>query len=138
MARPTPRTVKPKATASFKQYIEYYLKRRNWSQNRLAICARLNQPQINKMINGRKNNMNIDELVCICLALQLTPKEADDLLARAERALSPASPLHTAYRRLIKIFSDKQIDCFDWETLDEADEYLLIRKLPALPNNNDY
>lgn len=46
------RLAKPSKTASFKEYMEYYLERKNWSQNKLAIAARLNQSQVNKIING--------------------------------------------------------------------------------------
>lgn len=47
---------RPSDTATFEEYLNYYLERRNWSQSRLAACARISQPQINKIINGRINN----------------------------------------------------------------------------------
>ena len=104
------------------------MKRKNLSQNKLAEYARLNQPLLNKMINGRIYDMKIDTLVCVCLALQLSLDESIDLLARAERAFSPASELHRAYQYLI----ENNIG------LDDADEYLKSRKLPMLPNIYSY
>ncbi len=126
---------RPSDTATFEEYLNYYLERRNWSQSRLAACARISQPQINKIINGRINNIEIDILICICLALQLSTKESVDLLARASRAISPASICYHAYYELIDIYSKKEIvsDKID-DFLSDADEYLKKRKLPRLPS----
>ena len=130
---------KPGKTASFKEYMEYYLKRKKWSQNRLAICARLNQSQINKIINGTVYTVQVDILVCICLALQLSLAESKALMARAERAFSPAVPLHTAYQELIQLYSEKETEYgVNSNMLIEADEYLKARRLPTLPDVNGY
>lgn len=119
--------------------MEYYLKRKNWSQNRLAVCARLNQSQVNKIINGRIYAVPVDTLVCFCLALQLSMAESTDLMARAERDFSPALPLHSAYRELIHIYAAKETEYGENSNLlNEADEYLKSRKLPPLPNVNLY
>ena len=116
--------------------MNYYLKRKNWSQSRLAVCARIPQPQINKIINGKINNLEVDILICICLALQLNKNESVDLLARASRAISPASPCYHAYYDLIEIYSKKEILYErDDNFLIEADEYLRKRKLPRLPSD---
>ena len=95
---------KPPKNASFKEYIEYYLKIKGWSQSRLAECARLNQSQLNKIINARVNNVSVDVLVCLCLALQLTVPQSKDLMARAQRTFSPALPKHDAYQKLIALY----------------------------------
>lgn len=126
---------RPTDTATFEEYLNYYLERKNWSQSRLAACARISQPQINKIINGKINNIEVDILICICLALQLNTKESVDLLARASRAISPASPCCHAYYELIGIYSEKKIvsDKID-DFLSDADEYLKQRKLPRLPS----
>lgn len=130
---------RPDKSASFKEYMEYYLKRKNWSQNRLAVCARLNQPQVNKIINERVYHIEVDILICIFLALQLTWEEATDLMARAERALSPASKSHHAYRELIRIYAEKApVYEANSNMLIEADKYLKERNLPALPDANGY
>lgn len=119
--------------------MEYYLKRKNWSQSRLAVCARLNQSHVNKITNGRIYRIEVDTLLCICLALQLTPDEAADFMARAERAVSPASPCYEAYRELLIRYSEKEPQYEeDCNFLLEADEYLRKRKLPGLPNVNGY
>ncbi len=94
------RLAKPSKTASFKEYMEYYLERKNWSQNKLAIAARLNQSQVNKIINGTVYTVQVDTLVCLCLALQLNLDESKDLLARTERVFSPASTLHQTYQEV--------------------------------------
>lgn len=79
--------------------------------------------------------MQIDVLVCICLALQLNLEQTTDLLSRAERALSPASPTHRAYKVLIELYAAKPIDCAgDTTMLDEADRFLKERSIGALPN----
>lgn len=128
---------KPSKTASFKEYIEYYVKRRGWSQSRLAVCARLNQSQVNKIMNERVNNISVDVLVCLCLALQLTVPESKDLLARAQRAFSPALPLHDAYQKLIAIYALKDLsDEENSNMLVYADQYLQKRNLVSLPNVN--
>ena len=129
------RLARPSKTASFKEYMEYYLERKNWSQNKLAIAARLNQSQVNKIINGTVYTVQVDTLVCLCLALQLNLDESKDLLARAERAFSPASILHRTYQELIRIYAERALDRSDnVEYLDEADHILTARRLPVLPN----
>ena len=128
---------KPSKTASFKEYIEYYVKRRGWSQSRLAVCARLNQSQVNKIMNERVNNISVDVLVCLCLALQLTVPESKDLLARAQRAFSPALPQHDAYQKLIAIYALKDLSGEENSNmLVYADQYLQKRNLAPLPNVN--
>ncbi len=129
------RVAKPSKTASFKEYMKYYCKRKNWSQNRLACVARLNQSQVNKIINGTVYTVQVDVLTSLCLALQLNLKESKDLLARAQRAFSPASELHKTYQELIETYAKKPLDCSDnVELLDEADQLLTARNLPNLPN----
>ena len=85
---------RPDSNASFGIYLDYYTQRAEISQNRLAACARLNQSYLNKIANGKLKNVPIEALVNICLALRLSGDEAKDLLARKERALSPANPAH--------------------------------------------
>ena len=127
---------RPTDTATFEEYLNYYLERKNWSQSKLAACSRISQPQINRIINGKINNIEVDILICICLALQLNKNESVDLLARASRAISPASPCYHAYYELIGIYSKKKIvsDKID-DFLSDADEYLKQRKLPRLPSH---
>lgn len=133
MASAAKKPKKPSKTASFKEYMEYYLKRKGWSQSRLAGCARLNQSQLNKIINERVNNVSVDVLVCLCLALQLTLPESKDLLARAQRAFSPALPEHEAYQKLIAIYAYKDLSGEeDRNILVYADEYLSKRNLTPL------
>ncbi len=115
--------------------MDYYMQRKGWSQQKLADAARLNQPYVSRLINGRINNLQIDTLVCLCLALQLTLQESRDLLSRVERAFSPASALHSAYQELITLYARKSLDIRgDSNMLNEADDFLKARKLPALPN----
>lgn len=85
---------KPNKTASFKEYMEYYLDKKGWSQSQLAAAARLNQPYVNKLINGKVKDVSIKTMMCICLPLQLTVPETKDLLSRVQRAFSPALELH--------------------------------------------
>lgn len=101
----------------------------------MAECARLNQPQLSKIINGKVYDIQIDVLVCICLVLQLNLEQTADLLSRAERALSPASSVHRAYKELIGLYAAKPFDCVGDETmLDEADRFLKEKSIGALPN----
>jgi len=45
---------KPCKTASFKEYITYYMQRKGWSQATLASFARLNQSTVNKVITDQQ------------------------------------------------------------------------------------
>ena len=136
---PVPKKLtKPSKTASFKEYMEYYLQRKDWSQSRLAVCARLNQSQVNKIMNEKVNNISVDVLVCLCLALQLTVPESKDLLARVQRAFSPALPQHDAYQKLIAIYALMDLRGEDGSNmLVYADQYLSRRNLAPLPNVNN-
>lgn len=115
--------------------MDYYMQRKGWSQQKLADAARLNQPYVSRLINGRISNLQIDTMVCLCLALQLSLQESCDLLSRVERAFSPASALHSAYQELIALYAHKPLDMQgESNMLNEADDFLKARKLPALPN----
>lgn len=130
---------KPAATASFEEYLKYYARRKGWSQSRLAVCARLNHSHINKIINGNVYNISVDVLTCISLVLQLTLEESKDLLARTERAFSPASDQHQAYQELIAIYASPEHSFKEGNNmLSFADDYLKERKLARLPNVEDY
>lgn len=130
---------KPTATSSFEEYLKYYVRRKGWSQSYLALCARLNQSHINKIINGNVYNTSVDVLTCISLALQLTLNESKDLLARTERAFSPASAQHKAYQELIAIYASPEYNFEEGHNmLSFADDYLKERNLAALPNVDSY
>lgn len=130
---------KPAVTASFEEYLKYYARRKGWSQSRLAVCARLNQSHINKIINGNVYNISVDVLTCISLALQLTLEESKDLLARTERAFSPASNQHQAYQELIAIYSSPEFTYQEGgNMLSFADDYLMEHNLALLPNVDSY
>lgn len=128
---------KPCKTASFKEYITYYMQRKGWSQATLASFARLNQSTVNKVINGNNYRTKFDIFICLFLALQLTVEESADLLSRAERAFSPASDLHDAYKKLIAYYVYKEFDSTlpSSERLDWADRYLIDHGFNPLPNN---
>lgn len=132
---------KPAKSALFKEYLNYYIDRVGLSQSRLAVCARINQSRFNKIYNGTIKNVSVDTLICICLALGLNENETHDLLARQERAFSPAEPAHQAYLELIQIYSEKEI-IYDTTPqnlstiLEYADVYLRERKFAELPNAN--
>jgi len=131
----------PEITAPFNQYLDYYRDRVGLSQNKLAICARINQSRLNKIYNGKIKNVGVDTLVNMCLVFALTESESRDFLARKERAFSPASPVHQAYLELIHIYSRKKLVYNTSQQnlssiLDEADEYLKERDFSELPNAN--
>ena len=103
------------------------------------MCARLNQSHINKIINGNVYNISVDVLTCISLALQLTLEESKDLLARTERAFSPASNQHQAYQELIAIYSSPEFTYQEGgNMLSFADDYLMEHNLALLPNVDSY
>lgn len=127
-------------TDSFDLYLNYYMRRVGLSENKLSAFSRLNQPTLNKIVNGRMKNVSIPMLVCICLALGLNEAESVDLLSRRERAFSPADDTHRVYRELIRIYSMKEIDYKRTDPemlLKDADEYLKRAKKPHLPNAPD-
>lgn len=139
MSNRLPQLGKPDETAPLGAYIKYYQQIKGWSQSKLALCARLNQSHLNKIINGKVYDVKVDDLVCLCLTLQINLEQSKDLLARAERALSPANPSHRAYMKLIEIYVSKPFDYEGGETmLDYADRYLIERGLPTLPNALTY
>lgn len=136
MARATKKLKKPNKTASFKEYILYYMNRKGWSQSTLAQYARLSQSNVCKIINGNYERTKIESFVSLFLVLQLTVNESKDLLSRAERAFSPASELHEVYKDLIMQYSMAHgIDADDLTMLDYADNYLMDRGYDPLPNS---
>ena len=67
--------------------------------------------------------------------LQLSESESKDLLARAERAFSPASALHEVYKDLIMDYSMMHgIESAGLAMLDNADNYLVARGYDPLPS----
>ena len=120
---PRPAPLELSETASFKLYLDYYTQRAGLTENRLAACARIRQQRLNKIANGYIKDVDVETLV------RLTEPEAVDLMARRERALSPANPLHRAYRELLGIYAQQQSNCPSGAiamagVLDEADAYL--------------
>ena len=86
-------------------------------------------------------NVSVPMLVCICLALGLNEVEAVDLMARRERALSPANETHKLYMDLIRMYSSKKIDYQSLKDtperlLDAADCYLESANKETLPDAN--
>lgn len=136
---PDPR---PASNASFEKYIDFYTQREKITVNRLATCARLNQSYLYKIIKGRINDVPVDILVCVCLALRLSLDEAKDLLARKERAFSPANEVHQKYMELIEKYHQKEVNYKDNKAitrfLTEADEDLRKANFPDLPKNRNY
>lgn len=95
------------------------------------------QQRLNKISNGQIKNAGVETLACLCMVLALNVEEAKDLLARYERAFSPAKPVHQAYLELIAIYAERDIDYNDLDTiLDYADEYLKKRGFAPLPDIN--
>ena len=139
---PRPEPTKPSQTASLWLYTDYYARRVGLTQNKLSICARINQPRLNKIVNGAIRNVPVDTLVNLCLVLRLSETEAIDYLARCERAFSPAKPVHQCYLALIRMYSEKQQDYHNVPVeklqmvLEEADSYLTTRGFPLLPDCN--
>ena len=129
---------KPNKTAPFKEYILYYMKRKDWNQANLVQCSRQPQSQVSKIINSKVQWVPMDVLICFILALQLNVKESIDLLARMERAFSPASDLHKTYIELINLYSSPEKKFPNDSTmLNEADQFLRKRKYSSLPNDEN-
>lgn len=129
---PRPAPADLSESASFKLYLDYYTQRVGLTENKLALGARIHQQRLNKISNGIVKNVDVETLVRLCLVLGLTEQEAVDLMARRERALSPANLLHRAYRELLNIYAKKKIDYQAGAValaniLNEADEYLKSR-----------
>lgn len=129
---PRPAPVDLSEADSFKRYLDYYTQRAGLTENKLALGARIYQQRLNKISNGIVKNVDVETLVRLCLVLGLTEQEAVDLMARRERAFSPANPLHRAYRELLGIYAQREIGCQTGAValaniLNEADEYLKSR-----------
>ncbi|MBR3554985.1 MAG: helix-turn-helix domain-containing protein [Oscillospiraceae bacterium] len=129
---------KPSKDSAFGIYLDYYTQRAGISQNTLANCARVNQPWLNRLANGRIKDTSVAELVCLCLALRLNVDESKDLLARMARTFSPAEPMHGVYLELIKEYHKKEIDYKKVteisEFLVDADNTLTSKGYPPLPS----
>ena len=129
---------KPRDDAPFGVYLDYYTQRVGLTQNRLSVCARINQSRMNKIANERIRDVSVDTLVNLCLVLHLNWEEAKDLLSRKERAFSPANPMHRAYMILIDEYCGREVDYTNdmklSTALEWADEYLTIHGFPTLPN----
>ena len=102
----------------------------------------MSQSRLNKIVNGTIQNVPVETLVSLCLALRLNENEAIDYLARCERAFSPAKPVHQCYLELIRLYSqtERNYRCGSNEelqmVLDEADNYLIAKGFPTLPDCN--
>lgn len=128
-------------TASFKQYLDYYTQKVKLSENKLASIIRINQQRLNDISNGKTKNVDVETLVRICLALGLNEEQSFDLMARCERTLSPARPEHRAYRELIRLYSEKEINynvsAKELEDiLNDADQYLNARGFASFEFKN--
>ena len=88
-------------TASYKLYVDLYTQRVGLTENKLAFAIRDHQQRLNNISNGNLKNVDVETLVKICLVLGLNEEESVDLMARRERALSPADPVHRVYWELI-------------------------------------
>ena len=130
--------LRPADSESFGVFLSYYTQREEISQNKLAECARINQSYLNKIANGRINDVPVNTLVSICLALRLSLDEAKDLLARRERAFSPANKAHKVYMELINEYHKREVnykDCYAVASfLLDADRRLQSEGFPTLPN----
>ena len=117
-------------TASYKLYVDLYTQRVGLTENKLAFAIRDHQQRLNNISNGNLKNVDVETLVKICLVLGLNEEESVDLMARRERALSPADPVHRVYWELICLYSKKEInynvpsDKLE-NILNDADQYLL-------------
>lgn len=137
--RPRPAPTNLTNTSSFGEYLDFYRSRAGLSETKLALFARLNQSTVSKITHGTMKNVSVPMLVCICLALGLNENEAVDLLARRERAFSPADDTHRVYLELIRMYSEKNLDysLSDVDSqllLQEADDYLVQAGKKKLPN----
>lgn len=97
-------------TASYKLYVDLYTQRVGLTENKLAFAIRDHQQRLNNISNGNLKNVDVETLVKICLVLGLNEEESVDLMARRERALSPADPVHRVYWELICLYSKKEIN----------------------------
>lgn len=102
----------------------------------------MSQSRLNKIVNETIQNVPVETLVSLCLVLRLNEDEAVDYLARYERAFSPAKPVHQCYLELIRLYSQAEQNYRGVSNeelqavLNEADDYLIAKGFPALPDCN--
>ena len=87
------------------------------SQFELATLAHVGQNEISKLISGGFKNTPLDMLVNICIALRLTPDQADELLLLGGLALSPAWVETDVYRNIFSMCCDSENNKFSSEEL---------------------
>ena len=98
----------------------------------------MSQSRLNKIVNETIQNVPVKTLVSLCLVLRLN----EDDLARCERAFSPAKPVHQCYLELIRLYSQAEQNYRGVSNeelqavLNEADDYLIAKGFPALPDCN--
>ena len=126
---------KPAKDAEFAVWLKYYMDVAGLSQNKLAQYARLNQSTVNKIAHGRCERTSMDILVAIILVLQLSDRQAKDLISRIGRAFSPCDKRHQYYLKLIAIYHyrERTIHVDDETFLDDADKYLKKYGFDPLP-----
>ena len=130
------RVKKPANDADFATWLKYYMDEAGLSQSKLARYARLNQPTVCKIAHGQCERTSMENLVAIILVLQLSDRQAKDLISRIGRAFSPCDKRHQRYLKLIAIYHFREDVCnIDDETiLDFADEYLKKYGFDPLPS----
>ena len=120
------RVKKPVEDADFATWLKYYMDKAGLSQSQLARYARLNQPTVCKIAHGQCERTSMEILVAIMLVLQLSDRQAKDLLSRIGRAFSPCDKRHQRYLKLIAIYHFREDihSINDTTILDYANEYL--------------
>ncbi|WP_458407200.1 hypothetical protein [Anaerotignum sp.] len=127
---------KPRNEAPRNEWLKYYLQRRTfldgkpWNQAALIKCTGIRQNKISDILNGKNQNLKVDELVCISMALRLTNKEFENLMQRFERALSPEYEMRNKiYLKWISFFAkgSKQ---------ENPDPFMLVPVMEELGEHN--
>lgn len=130
----------PNHLTSFRDHIDFYIQNRpekKLTVNKLSEYSRLEYRQVQKIIYGYTKNPQTTDLIALCLVLRLSRTQSIDLLARVERAISPADPAHDIYLELFDIYSAESSIVQDGPfMLDYADSRLEGVKPNALPNVN--
>lgn len=131
------RVKKPAEDADFATWLKYYMDKAGLSQSQLARYARLNQSTVCKIAHGQCERTSMEILVAIMLVLQLSDRQAKDLISRIGRAFSPCDKRHQYYLKLIAIYHyrEKPIHIDDETFLDDADKYLKKYGFDPLPGS---
>lgn len=126
---------RPPDSATFLEWLEYFMKQRNWTRKDLADHIRRSESYVYGLFRGKRSVISFRTLMSICLALRLKQGDYEALMTSVGITLSPAYKLHRIFKRLLEEYAKKSPQYNDSVfMLDYADAYLVKEGYEPLPS----